>query len=393
MKILFVSQYFYPENFAISNLAFELVREGHEVTVLTGQPNYGFKQILPGYENLYYEVIKGVKIHRVKIKPRKKSRWSLIRNYLSFYFSANRFIRTFNETFDVVYTASLSPLISIVPGLRYAKKHHLKTFLHCLDLWPEAISATGMLNKLGLLYALVNKWSASIYHQLDLIGISSPSFASYLINHHHLSAEKLVLLPQPSLLEPQFKIKKRTNKLVVSFVGNLGKLQPLTTLLEAAELLQKENILFKIVGEGSDSQEVLNLIKRLNLKNVEYLGPLTKQDVDTILKESDLGFLILKDEGAVGQTIPNKLVMYLAYGLPIVGILSGDGAKLIETQQLGLVVINEKNALKEALLTFKNMSDEQFEIYQNKTLSYYQDFYQITKITETLIGYFNRLIK
>ena len=84
MKILIVCQFYYPENFVITNIAEKLASFGHDVTVLTGKPNYGYGYILPAYKNVSSEVVNGVKVERVNIKPRKHSRISIINNYLSF---------------------------------------------------------------------------------------------------------------------------------------------------------------------------------------------------------------------------------------------------------------------------------------------------------------------
>ena len=123
MKILIVTQYYYPERFSTTDIAETLVRLGNEVTVVTAKPNYGFLEIPKEYRKLDYEVRNNVKIHRVNVSPRKKSTLSLIRNYLSFYKNGKKFIKKFNEKFDVVLSISLSPVISICPALEYSKRH------------------------------------------------------------------------------------------------------------------------------------------------------------------------------------------------------------------------------------------------------------------------------
>ena len=176
MKILLVSQYYYPERFSVTDIAEALVKEGNEVTVLTGRPNYGFQKILPEYKKVKYEEIYGVKVYRVHVFPRKYSRISIIKNYLSFYCSGRKFARHFKEDFDVVLSISLSPVISISPALVYAKKHDVPCVLYCQDLWPESTVVTHAVKKNSLLYKILYKWSKSIYTRCDRIVISSPSF-------------------------------------------------------------------------------------------------------------------------------------------------------------------------------------------------------------------------
>ena len=177
MKILIVCQFFYPEKFSINDVAASLARRGHDVLVVTGRPNYGYNQILEGYEHVTDEVYEGVRVHRCSLKARKKGRMSIIENYLSFWMSSKRYLRRLKEEFDVVYSMSLSPLISIVGGTIYARKHHVRHVLHCLDLWPESTVVTGAVKKGSLMYRVLFRWCRKIYSNLDEILISSPSFS------------------------------------------------------------------------------------------------------------------------------------------------------------------------------------------------------------------------
>ena len=106
MRILLVSQYYYPERFSVTDIAESFVKQGHDVTVLTGRPNYGYQKILDEYKHVKYEEINGVKVHRVSVKPRKFSRISIIKNYLSFNINGKRFARKFKQEFDVVLSIS-----------------------------------------------------------------------------------------------------------------------------------------------------------------------------------------------------------------------------------------------------------------------------------------------
>ena len=90
MKILIVSQHYYPDPFSITTIAEYLVKKGHDVTVLTGKPNYGYYRIVPGYEHLDYEILNGVKIYRVNVILRKGTKMSIVKNYLSFWKNAKR---------------------------------------------------------------------------------------------------------------------------------------------------------------------------------------------------------------------------------------------------------------------------------------------------------------
>ena len=176
MKILIVSQHYYPENFTITKIAEELFCYGHDVTVLTGKPNYGLGHILEGYEDVKYEEINGVKVHRVNLVPRKKGRFSIIRNYLSFWKNSKKWIRNTKEKFDIVYTMSLSPVTVLSAGNLYKKKHNVPHVVHCVDLWPESVLATKAVRKHSLMYLILYIWSKKLYSKVDKVLIGSPSF-------------------------------------------------------------------------------------------------------------------------------------------------------------------------------------------------------------------------
>ncbi|MBR0302082.1 MAG: glycosyltransferase, partial [Bacilli bacterium] len=190
MKILMVTQFYYPERFSTTDIAEELVKLGNEVTVLTGKPNYGYGYILKEYKKAKEENINGVRVLRTNLFPRKHSRLSIIRNYLSFHRNAKRKVKSLDDDFDIVLSISLSPVISIAPAIKYAKKHHVPHVLYCQDLWPESTVVTHAVRKNSLVYKILYRWSKSLYEKCDEIIISSPSFKDYFNNVLKISDKK-----------------------------------------------------------------------------------------------------------------------------------------------------------------------------------------------------------
>ena len=74
MRILVISQYFYPENFRINDLVFSLKERGHQIEVLTGKPNYPKGEYFYGYSwnGPREELIQGIKVHRANLVLRRK---------------------------------------------------------------------------------------------------------------------------------------------------------------------------------------------------------------------------------------------------------------------------------------------------------------------------------
>lgn len=124
MKVLVISQYYYPEPFKIHEICEELVKRGHEVTVVTGRPNYPDGDLIEGYSN--YQILNDVEIIRTPITLRGHNPISLIRNYFSYPRYAKKAIKDLNKEFDVVFVYQLSPVLMIQPALYYKKKYHKK---------------------------------------------------------------------------------------------------------------------------------------------------------------------------------------------------------------------------------------------------------------------------
>ena len=333
MKVLVVTQFYYPERFSTSDIAEGLLKEGHDVTVLTGKPNYGYGRILEEYKHTRYEVINGVKVHRVNLRARKQSRLSVIRNYLSFHRNAKRYVKKLDDDFDVVLSISLSPVISIAPAIKYAKKHNVKHVLYCEDLWPESVTIAGAVKKNSLMYKILYKWSVSLYKKCDEIIVSSPSFKDYFVNELHITDKKFVHINQPILNSKNEKIDpieyKHKHNLV--YAGNIGELQNINLLLDAMKLVKSEDTKLYLMGMGQKLNQVKARIKNEHLEDkVEYVGAFPIEKAEEYFVNADALVVSLKNSGVVGKTIPNKAIQYMKYGRPILGVLSGDGKDLLE---------------------------------------------------------------
>ena len=144
MRILIISQYFYPENFRINDLALELKKRCHEITVLTGLPNYPQGEYFKGYSNKKNcdELWHDIPVYRCKLRPRKTGSINLIRNYFSFVKEANKKLKELkNKDFDIIYVFEVSPITVALPAIKYKKKKRIPIIINIQDLWPENIIA------------------------------------------------------------------------------------------------------------------------------------------------------------------------------------------------------------------------------------------------------------
>ena len=385
MRILLVSQYYYPERFSVTDIAETLVKLGNEVTVLTGKPNYGFQKILDEYKNVKYEEINGVKVHRVNVKPRKFSRISIIRNYLSFNRTGKRFVRHFNEEFDVVLSISLSPVISVSPALLFARKHNIPCVLYCQDLWPESTVVTGAVKKSSLTYKILYKWSKAIYEKCDRIVISSPSFKEYFENELNIKDKVFNVVNQPILNSTKHSEPiKYENKHNLVYAGNIGKLQLTDLLVEAMKYVKTEDVKLHLMGMGSELNQIKEKIEKENLQDkVIYEGAYPIEKAEAYYANADALVVSLKNEGYVGKTIPNKAIQYMKYGRPLLVVAQGDTYDMLNRAKGSVFASEDPKDVAKSIDELCGSKEKDLLGLNNK--KYFEEHFTTEKLTQSLL--------
>lgn len=338
MHILIVSQYYYPEQFQINEIAPELVRRGHDVTVLTGLPNYPLGELYSGYENgnKREEIIEGVHVIRVYEHPRRKGVLHLLLNYFSFMISGSRKAKTIKDKYDVVLCYQLSPVLMIRPAIAYASKKHVPLIVYCLDIWPESARAH-LSNK--IFFNLIKFYSQKLYRACDFIAVTSRPFIDYLSQVNHVARAKLGYLPQHAdgkLLDMDLS---SADDGIVDFMyaGNMGKGQTLEVIVKAtAELKSRNDFKVHMVGDGSQRHELEQLAQNLGVADtVVFYGNQKRDDMPSFYKKADVLLLTLRGDNAVGNTMPGKLQVYMTTGKPILGAINGAAAEVISEAKCG----------------------------------------------------------
>lgn len=395
MKILLVSQYYYPERFSVTDFAENLVKQGHDVTVLTGKPNYGFKEILPEYKKVKFEVINGVKVHRVNLVARKDSKTSIIRNYLSFHRNGKRFARHFKEDFDVVIATSLSPVISVSPALLFAKKHKIPRVLYCQDLWPEAPVVTGMIKSNSLAFKIIRKWSKSIYSRCDRIVISSPSFKDYFVKELNIEDKVFNVVNQPIIKSTkQEEPIKYENKHNLVYAGNIGAMQMIDLLVDAMKFVKTPDTKLHLLGVGSELKSIQKKIVDEKLEDkVIYHGNLPIEKAEAYYVNADALIVSLKNEGYVGKTIPNKAIQYMKYARPILGVVQEDSKDLLENAKGARFAGENAQNIAENMDILLNLPDKEKDQLGLNNKKYFEENFSIEKLTQLLVKELNEVKK
>lgn len=385
MRIFVVSQYYYPERFSVTDIAEQLVKLGNEVTVLTGKPNYGFHKIIDGYKKISFEEINGVKVHRVNLHPRSTSRMSVIRNYLSFHRNAKRKVNKLGE-FDVVLGISLSPIISVAPAIKYAKKNKIPCVLYCEDLWPESTVVTGAVKKNSLMYKILYKWSVSLYKGFDKIIISSPSFKEYFNNELKIFDKGFPVVNQPILLSnKKAEPIKYEHKHNLVYAGNIGSIQLIDELVEAMKLVKTSDTKLYLMGMGSLLEKIKQKVIDEHLEDkVEYAGALPIEKAEAYYYNADALIVSLKSSGTVGRTIPNKAIQYMKYGRPLLGVIKGDGKELLSKANGTLFTDEDPKSIAEGIDKLLSMKEKDQLGLNNK--SYFEKNLSSEKLVNQLFN-------
>ena len=346
MKILVVTQYFWPEVFRINDICEGFIEQGHEVEVLTGIPNYPDGNFFEGHSLLKKGVreYKGAKVRRVPIIPRGKDSFlKLGLNYISYTLTASSACLglLFNK-YDKVFVFQLSPITLAFPGIIVSKIKKIPSIIYVQDLWPESLYAIKKINNKKV-RVILNKICSWIYKSFDKLLITSKSFEDKLVEKG-VDREKIEYFPQWAedfySEEVNTKvIEKNENEFIITFAGNIGKAQSVDTIIKAANLAKSEkNIKWQILGEGSEFDYIKRLIEQYSLhENVKLLGRKPSSDMPRYFSASDALIVTLRDDDVLRATLPAKVQSYMASGKPILAAISGEGNRIIKESKCGLV--------------------------------------------------------
>ncbi|MBR2889961.1 MAG: glycosyltransferase family 4 protein [Oscillospiraceae bacterium] len=389
MKLLVVSQYFYPEQFRINDLCRELVRRGHAVTVLTGYPQYPGGVIYQGYgfDKPYETSWHGVRICRVRTHPRGKSIFGMLRNCVSFVAAGNQWVRNCTEKFDAVYVFEVSPVTVGLPALVYSEKFRVPMYFNLQDLWPDNVHEVLGIRFPPLTWA-INRIVDRIYAGSHRILCASRGFVESL-TERGVERSKLVYWPQ-FCPEPELEGKEkpevyRPDDFNMVFAGNLGDAQGLDLLVDAAEALRGRGVRWYLVGDGRARARLEKLVRARNLQeDVIFLGRMDPAEADRYVRFADCAYLSFQNNPLFNKTLPAKLQTYLACGTPILAAAGGESARVIREASCGLAVKPERDALVAAALEMAALPPETRRAMSAAGRKYYEEHFTMDRLVDRL---------
>ena len=401
MRILVISQYFWPESFRVNEIVKFLRDNNHEVDILTGFPNYPEGKLFDEYklDKKKYNSYHGASIFRIPVFLRRDGRQIfLFFNYISFIFSSiiYGFFLLRNKKYDIVFSFATSPLTSSLPAIFFSKIKVCKSFVWVLDMWPDILLELNIL-KNNYFYKIISEISKFIYRNFDYILCQSKSFQEKIYSYNNNNNNNNIYFPAwpESIEKTEKKITKYDNdkSFKIVFTGNIGEAQNFDKVIKAVISLKNyDDIKWIIVGSGRELKNIKEIIRIEGIKNFILEGKKNIEDMNYYHSIANVLFVSLKSGEAISSTIPGKLQTYLKSNKFILGMVKGESKKIIEESGIGICVDPDSpDELVKSILYLKS-HPEILEKINNSNLGqdYLEKNFNKDLILRKLIKYFNK---
>ena len=357
-KILIVTECFYPEEFKINEVAIEWQKRGYEVAVLTSFPTYPFGKIFDGYKNSWYkkDSWNGITIYRVRaVIGYQKSLVKKLFKYFSFMFLGSILSLKVGKKYDYIFGFNVGSLTGMLPAVILKKFYKKPVTLWVQDVWPDSVYAYGF-KKTKLLEFVLDGFVRFIYNHTSGIAISGEGFHTRILPYVSEN-KKIVYAPNwaDSMNDNYdiFSFSKESKK-HFTFAGNIGTVQNLDNVIKAFGCLEKEYLnkaQLNIIGDGSHLEELKKLVIKENIANIVFWGRKPREDIKKYFQASDFLIVSLIDMPIFTLTVPAKLQTYISVKKPILAILEGDTAHIVEKNNLGFCAKpNDLDGIKDIFL-------------------------------------------
>jgi len=408
IKLCIFTNHFYPEDFKVNDIAFELSKRGYDVTLVTAIPDYPQGKFYNGYSlfKRRKEVVNGVLVHRLPIIPRGNGgKIRMVLNYVSYFVFALIFtiVSLYRKSYDAVFVHLTSPFFIGIPAVLLKRRQKIPLVFWALDLWPEAFSAAVGISKGWLINSQI-RLVRYVYDNCDKILIGSSGFKESICEKGDY-ADKLIYFPNWAedivsskdssvyrQVEPFASFAEKD--FIVLFAGNIGDAQNLGCVLATA-LALKENrtIKFVFLGAGSRKEQLVEKTEEYGLSSTVFFpGRFPLDSMPFFMQRADTLLVSLKDHTLLNLTVPAKLQFYMAQGKPVLAMLNGDGARLVNEAECGIAVpANDSQVLRVAIEQLYNMPKDELARMGNNGKLYYSKYFSKEKRIEQLAKIFSLL--
>jgi colanic acid biosynthesis glycosyl transferase WcaI len=375
VKILYVSQYFPPEMGApaarVAELAQHWAQAGHDVSILTGFPNHPTGIVPQEWRRrlrklTFDEEAGGVQIFRTWLWPLpNRKAHERMRNYASFFLSSA--VRGLTIPKPDVIIATSPQLLVALSGWWLALARRVPFVFEVRDLWPESLAAVGVGNERSFLHRSLAAVADFLYRKADCIVVVTPAFKQHLMRLWQVPREKISVVengvetnlfaPSPAAANSALRAELgATGKFLVCYVGTMGMAHGLETLLDAATSLRhRDDVLFLLIGEGSEKERIKSIAQARGLDKVRFLDQQPHEKIPEFISASDACLVLLKKTEVFKTVIPTKMLEFMSCARPVIVGVDGQSKQIVEEAEAGLVIEPENSkALVQAISQLAN---------------------------------------
>jgi glycosyltransferase involved in cell wall biosynthesis len=370
MKLIIVSNYYYPETGAapnrITNLAEGLAEMGNEIEVICPLPNYPQGKIFENYEGKFHqkELLNKIKIHRYWIYPSVSGNPALrVISMFSFALSLWAFAinrkKIHGSNWIIIQNSPL--LVSFSAIILFKKLFRKKIVLNISDLWPLSALDLGVVKK-GRFYGFLEWIERFNYENSALILGQSEEILDHV---NQIISRPNFLYRNIQRNSPALENKNncRPGEIAIVYAGLLGVAQGVFKIIEKINF-REIGVELDIYGQGNEKEKIVEFLAKNTDRGVTYKGSVSKKELDKILPryQASIVPLVNRIKGAV----PSKIFELTQLHIPILFCGGGEGAKLVEHYQVGITSPpGNYEALKNAIITLKSLSDEEYLALKN----------------------------
>ncbi|WP_246153840.1 glycosyltransferase family 4 protein [Sulfurimonas indica] len=393
-KILIVTEYFYPEEFKINEIAIAWMDKGYEVDILTQNPTYPYGEVFDDYQNRWYveDNYEGMKVYRVKaVTGYKSSLFKKLLKYFTFMFLGSFVALKIGKKYDYVFGFDVGALSGMVPAVLLKKFYAKRVVLWIQDVWPDSVYAYGF-KKTKVLAFFLDAFVRFVYRNCDAFGVSGRGFIKR-VKPYVFGEQEIVYLPNwADELREEFEPFSFSEdaKVHFTFAGNVGKVQNLDNVIEAFGSLDdeyKDKAQLNIIGDGSHLEALKMLVKNREISNVVFWGRKPRNEMAKYFQATDFLIVSLVDKPIFSLTVPAKVQTYIAAKKPILAIINGDAADIVSDNHLGYVArpndVSEITAIFQKAIETK---EEEFRLFTQNCEALTKDTFNKDKIIDALLG-------
>jgi len=392
-RILIVTEYFYPEEFKINEIALAWKNKGYHVDVLTQNPTYPAGKIFDGYENKWYtkDVYQGINIYRLKaVTGYKSSLFKKLLKYFSFMTLGSLVSLKIGKKYDYVFGFDIAALTGMVPAVVLKKFYNKPVTLWIQDVWPDSVYAYGF-KKTKILSFLLDGFVKFVYKNTSNFAVSGKGFIDK-VRQYSTNDQLIEYLPNWAdelHKHPSDFCLNKNKKIHFTFAGNVGKVQNLDNIIKAfGELDQKylEQAQLNIIGDGSYLQTLQKIVETSSYKNIVFWGRKPRDEMYKYFQASDFLIVSLIDKPIFSLTVPAKTQTYIAANRPIMAIIAGDAADIVKDNQLGYVAHpNKIDAIRTVLIEAIHTPEKTIQTFTENCAHLTETTFNKDKIIDSLL--------